>query len=90
MRSERLRAVETPAEHRLVRAALAAAGQPQAVGSNTLSDMALLSGVPAIKCGPGESARSHRPDEYVRVDELEAGAAFYRDLIDTFARECTA
>lgn len=86
VRSERLRAVETAADHPLVRAALACAGGAQAVGSSTLSDMALLRGVPAIKCGPGESARSHAPNEYVTRAELAAGAAFYTALVPAALR----
>ena len=78
--SERLKPVETAAEHPLVRAALKSAGRALAIGSNTLSDMALLRGIPAVKCGPGETARSHTPDEFVLRDELEAGAAFYGRL----------
>ena len=80
VRSDRLRPVETAADHPLVRAALEAAGRSAPVGSPTLSDMALLAGVAAVKCGPGDTARSHTPDEYVRFDELEAGFRFYREL----------
>jgi acetylornithine deacetylase len=80
IRSERLRPVETAAGHPLVRAALAAAGKGEAIGSPTMSDMALLQGVPAVKCGPGQSVRSHTADEYVLRSELEAGCAFYRAL----------
>jgi acetylornithine deacetylase len=79
--SARLAPFETPAEHPLVRAALAAAERSTAVGSMTLSDMALLQGVPAIKCGPGETSRSHTADEYVLASELEAGARFYARLV---------
>jgi acetylornithine deacetylase len=81
VRSERLQPVETPAGHPLVRAALACAGKVAAIGSSTLSDMALLSGVPAVKCGPGRTERSHVPDEFVLESELDSGAAFYRDFV---------
>ncbi|MCK6449133.1 MAG: M20/M25/M40 family metallo-hydrolase [Planctomycetes bacterium] len=77
VRSERLKPVETPADHPLVRAALLAAGKPRAIGSNTMSDMALLAGVPAVKVGPGETARSHTPNEFVLASEVEAGVRFY-------------
>jgi acetylornithine deacetylase len=80
IRSARLAPCETSADHPLVRAALAAAGRAAAVGSPTLSDMALLAGVPAVKCGPGDTARSHTADEYVLLGELEDGHAFYRVL----------
>jgi acetylornithine deacetylase len=80
VRSERLKPVETAVDHPLVTSALALVGSPHAIGSSTLSDMALLSGVPAIKCGPGASERSHTPDEFVLASELAAGCAFYRAL----------
>ncbi|MEX1026278.1 MAG: M20/M25/M40 family metallo-hydrolase [Planctomycetota bacterium] len=78
--SERLPPVETPADHPLVLAALRATGDAAAIGSPTLSDMALLAGVPAIKCGPGETRRSHTPNEFVTRDELSAAHAVYRSL----------
>jgi len=77
IRSERLRPVETDDEHPFVTACLGAAGADAAAGSATMSDMALLAGVPAVKCGPGETARSHVPDEFVLRSEVEAGCAFY-------------
>ncbi len=81
VQSARLAAVETPADHPLVRAAVACAGRQAAVGSAAMSDMALLVGVPAVKCGPGESERSHTPDEYVLAGEVEAGARFYGSFV---------
>lgn len=77
VKSHRLRPFETAPSHPLVLAALATLGREHAIGSSTLSDMALLQGVPAIKCGPGETARSHTPDEFVLRSELEAGVDFY-------------
>lgn len=81
LRSDRLRAVETPADHPLVQAALTCASKPEAIGSRTLSDMALLPGVPAIKCGPGATERSHTPDEFVLASEVEEGTQFYSAII---------
>ena len=37
----------------------------------------------AIKLGPGESSRSHRPDEFIRADEIRAGIDGYIALIET-------
>ncbi len=79
--SERLTPFETAEDHPLVRAALACAGRARALGSLTLSDMALLAGVSAVKCGPGETSRSHTPDEFVLASELEAGAQFYARFV---------
>ena len=38
---------------------------------------------PAIKMGPGESERSHRPDEFVLIDELKQGIEGYIRFIGT-------
>lgn len=38
----------------------------------------------AIKLGPGDSARSHKADEFIRVSEIEAGIALYTALIESF------
>lgn len=42
-------------------------------------------GVPAILCGPGDIARAHRANEYLRVDELNACEA----MIEALGRRCT-
>lgn len=68
----------------VVRAALAAAPGTATFSSATMSDLVFFDGVDAIKCGPGDSARSHRPDEYILPAEIRAGHAFYRALINGF------
>ncbi len=70
----------TDEAHPIVAAALAAAARPHGAGSRTTSDWAFLSDLPAIKAGPGDTSRSHRPDEYLTRAELAAGVAFYRRL----------
>ena len=74
----------TDAAHPIVRAALQAAGKAGPVGSGTTSDWAFLGDIPAVKAGPGDTFRSHRPNEYLTLPELEAGAAFYANLVTTF------
>ena len=49
-------------------------------GSPTTSDKALMP-FPALKTGPGDSARSHTADEYVMVDEIAEGIKGYIDLL---------
>lgn len=70
--------------HPIVRAALQAAGKAGPVGSGTTSDWAFLGAIPAVKAGPGDTFRSHSPNEYLTLPELEAGAAFYTSLATTF------
>ena len=37
-------------------------------------------GIPTIVCGPGSINQAHQPDEYITVEQIEAGAAFMRRL----------
>lgn len=87
VRSDRYLPKETPADAAIVRAALAAialsrGGDRDAVapvGSRTASDWAFLGDVPTVKVGPGDTHRSHRPDEFLTLDELRAGARVYAE-----------
>ena len=80
----------TDETHPVVQAALAASGRTAGTGSRTASDWAFLSDLPAVKVGPGDTLRSHCPDEYLTRDELLAGASFYRQLIPDCLRRLTA
>ena len=37
-------------------------------------------GIPTIVCGPGSIDQAHQPDEFITLEQLEAGAAFLRRL----------
>lgn len=50
-------------------------------GSPTLSDMALLD-IPAVKIGPGDSARSHTANEYIRISEIDHAVEVYSTLME--------
>lgn len=50
-------------------------------GSPTTSDAAVLSPLPCLKIGPGDSARSHTPDEWIGVDEVLKGIDQYIAMI---------
>jgi len=49
--------------------------------SPTTSDWMRIGDIPAIKMGPGDSARSHMADEYITVDELEGGVRGYIEFL---------
>lgn len=83
--SDRLLPREVEMEAPLVAAALRVRPQARLYGSPTLSDMALLDGIPAVKCGPGRSERSHTPDEHVLESEVVDGARFYTRLVGAYA-----
>ncbi len=86
VRSFRLGSSRIAPEHPLVQAILSLGptvdGLPrQTFGSPTLSDQALMSW-PSLKMGPGQSARSHTADEFIRIPELQAAIADYIQLLN--------
>jgi acetylornithine deacetylase len=83
--SDRLLPKETPSDAPLVAAARKARPEARLFGSATLSDMVFLNGTPAVKCGPGQTERSHTPDEYILESEILDGAQFYTRLIGAYA-----
>jgi acetylornithine deacetylase len=84
--SQRYRPVATEHSERIVKAALSATGQLLRF-SGTVSDWSLVPGIPAVKLGPGDSARSHQPDEYLLQSELEAGVECYVRLVRSYFGE---
>lgn len=78
-RSTRLNASVINTDHPLVKAAVAM-GATTFV-SPTLSDRALMKGIPALKIGPGDSSRSHTADEYVFESQIADAISFYQQLI---------
>lgn len=79
MRSDRLRSSMISLEHPLVKAGLKL--ERPYYGSPTSSDKALMP-FPALKIGPGDSARSHTADEFIFVDEIKQGIDLYIQLLN--------
>ena len=52
-------------------------------GSPTMSDQAMMN-FETVKMGPGDSARSHTPDEYIYLSEIEHGIERYTSLLKGF------
>jgi acetylornithine deacetylase len=77
-RSTRLKSSFIPLDHPIVKAG-AALGKRH-YGSPTTSDKALMP-FPALKIGPGDSARSHTANEFIFIDELNEGIVFYINLL---------
>ena len=80
-RSFRLHSSSIPETHPLVQKCLAMNMQP--FGSPTLSDQALMP-FPSMKLGPGDSARSHSADEFIRISEIEQAIDTYVRLLSDF------
>jgi acetylornithine deacetylase len=53
-------------------------------GSATLSDQAVMP-FETVKMGPGDSARSHTPDEYILLSEIRGGVRGYIELLEGFS-----
>ena len=78
-RSTRIGSSHLPLEHPAVVRGLSLGLEP--FGSPTTSNQALCD-FPTLKIGPGDSARSHSADEYVRLDEIASGIETYVALLD--------
>lgn len=78
-RSTRLNSTRTDIGHPFVQRALLMGKKP--FGSPTLSDQALMP-FPSVKIGPGQSARSHAADEYIKLMEIREAIATYIRLLD--------
>lgn len=80
-RSTHLQSSGLPIGHPIVQKAVAMG--KTTYGSPTLSDQALMR-FPTLKMGPGDSARSHAPDEYILLSEIRSGIADYIELLTDF------
>ena len=78
-RSFRLHSTRIDLNHPLVERCVALGLQP--FGSPTLSDQALMP-FASLKLGPGQSARSHSADEYIKVSEIEHAIGLYLRLLE--------
>lgn len=81
-RSFRLNSSRTEPEHPFVQRCLMLGKEP--FGSPTLSDQALMR-FPSVKIGPGDSARSHSADEFIRGPEIRDAITTYVRLLDGLA-----
>jgi acetylornithine deacetylase len=78
-RSLRLRSSLIELDHPLVKSGLKLGRHYY--GSPTTSDKALMP-FPALKIGPGDSARSHTADEYIYIEEIKEGIDLYIRLLN--------
>jgi acetylornithine deacetylase len=78
-RTTRMKPTTIPLDHPLVKAGIAM-GRGY-FGSPTTSDKALMP-FPALKTGPGDSARSHTADEFIYKEEIRDGIKWYIGLLD--------
>ncbi|HEU0063450.1 MAG TPA: M20/M25/M40 family metallo-hydrolase, partial [Flavisolibacter sp.] len=77
-RSFKLKSTLIELQHPLVKAGTSLG--LKSYGSPTSSDKALVP-FPALKLGPGDSARSHTADEYILINEISEGINIYIQLL---------
>jgi len=77
-RSMRLRSSGISIDHPVVQAGIQLG--KTTFGSPTTSDKALMP-FPSLKCGPGDSARSHTADEFIYLNEITQGIETYIGLL---------
>ena len=80
-RSTHLNSSRISENHPLIRKGMAMG--KTTYGSPTLSDQSMMP-FETLKLGPGESARSHTPDEFILVSEIRAGILDYIELLTDF------
>ncbi len=78
-RSTRLRSTFIKPDHPVVKAGVQLGSD--CYGSPTTSDKALIP-FPALKVGPGDSARSHSANEFIYTDEIRKGIKFYIEVLN--------
>ena len=78
-RSFRLHSSAIAESHPLVQRCVQMGMKP--FGSPTLSDQALMP-FSSLKLGPGDSARSHSADEFIRISEIEQAIQTYVQLLE--------
>ncbi|MBP1628949.1 MAG: peptidase [Holophagaceae bacterium] len=74
----------TDAFEPIAQAALSAGRGKTFVGSASTSDWAFLGDIPTVKVGPGDTHRSHRPNEFITAKELQEGAVFYQQVVRNY------
>jgi len=78
-RSMRMRSSKIDIDHPIVKAGIKLG--KKTYGSPTTSDQALIA-APSLKCGPGDSARSHTADEFIYLKEIEEGIEQYIAILE--------
>jgi acetylornithine deacetylase len=78
-RSMRMKPSAIHPNHKIVQAGIQLG--KNVYGSPTTSDQALIP-VPSLKCGPGDSARSHTADEFIYLHEIQQGIEVYIKMVE--------
>lgn len=79
----RTRGLAPEAQNRAEEIALNLTGENDTGAVSYATEAGLFQGIglSSVVCGPGSIEQAHKPDEYVSVAQMEAGAAFIRQLV---------
>jgi acetylornithine deacetylase len=84
VKSERFRPVVTAPDEEIVAAARAASPTGVVRGFGGVSDLFHVRHLPGVVMGPGTSAASHAPDEWVAVEQVEAAVEAYAAIVERY------
>ncbi len=90
VKSARFRPVVTDPAAEIVSIARAASPTGTVRGFRGVSDMFHLRHLPGVVMGPGTSAASHAPDEWVAVEQVEAAAVAYAEIVRRYLGAASA
>src|SRR6185312_9345817 len=65
---------------------LTGANATTVVAFGTEAGLFQAAGIPAIVCGPGSIDQAHKPNEFIALEQIEAGTAFQRRLAEWASR----
>jgi len=87
VRSNRLKPYQLPVDSQVLKRIAEIFPQREFFHSRTMSDQVHFYGHTALKVGPGQTERSHQPDEFILLDELDAGVQLYSKIIEEYVKE---
>ncbi len=87
IRSNRLKPYRLPKESAVIDRLSKVVPGCKVFHSRTMSDQVHFNGYSAVKVGPGKTERSHQPDEFIFVKELEDGIELYTKLIEEYSAQ---
>lgn len=84
VKSQRFRPVATPVDAEIVQVAARASPTGRVRGFGGVSDLHHVRAVPGVVMGPGTSAASHAPDEWVAVEQVESAVRAYGRIVEGY------
>ncbi|MFH1436653.1 MAG: M20 family metallopeptidase [Pseudomonadota bacterium] len=85
IQAESQQPLDVPEDHELVRTLKSILGtEPSGVSYMSEAVDYTAGGIPAVLCGPGSIEQAHAPDEFITLEQLEAGVSIFKKVISHF------